>query len=287
LGAVSRLRTIPGSGVSVFFQKPFSAERSSPVVTTPRFIALVALVTIATGCVSPEIPVVETGERVAFPTPDGFELHGLYYGPPPVGPNATVTVLLLHPYGTSRADWGNFPASLAEHGFAVLTFDFRGHGESDQRNGTKASFRNFTAEDVSMLPVDVGAAVSFLQDEKQRSPSKFELVGASVGANAAAAYAANDTRMGSVSLISPAIDTAVLDLKPSMEAYAGAVFAAASKGDANSAAAARYAYDHAKAMRDIELIEGQAHGVALFSGTNLADRLMEWLAKDKTGSPPD
>ncbi|MBI4394041.1 MAG: alpha/beta fold hydrolase [Euryarchaeota archaeon] len=252
----------------------------------PLLPALIVVALLA-GCVGQDIPIVDKGERVAFVTPDGFGLKGVYHAPPPVGGNSSKTIVLLHPYGTSRADWGNFPATLSEAGFAVLAFDFRGHGESDEKNGTKASFRNFTAEDVAMLPLDVGAAVSFLSVDKHRSFDGFELVGASVGANAAVTYAANDTRIGSIALISPAIDTAVMDLKPPMETYGGALFAAASKGDTNSASAARYAYDHAKSVRDLELLEGSAHGVALFSGSALSERLLAWLAKDKTTVPPE
>jgi alpha-beta hydrolase superfamily lysophospholipase len=49
-------------------------------------------------------------------------------------PKETPIVLLLHMRGKSQRDWFPFAKFLQENGFAVCSFDFRGHGESREVN---------------------------------------------------------------------------------------------------------------------------------------------------------
>jgi pimeloyl-ACP methyl ester carboxylesterase len=67
-------------------------------------------------------------ENIHFFTADHVELSGTFY---PAGPKAPA-VLLLHKVGGSRNDagWPSFARELHKNGFAVLSFDFRGHGAS-------------------------------------------------------------------------------------------------------------------------------------------------------------
>jgi pimeloyl-ACP methyl ester carboxylesterase len=75
-------------------------------------------------------------EDVSFPTADGVELKGTYY-PSSKGKNGPVAIL-LHKYGSDRTkgDWDKLAKKLqaSDKGFAVLTFDFRGHGASTSVN---------------------------------------------------------------------------------------------------------------------------------------------------------
>jgi pimeloyl-ACP methyl ester carboxylesterase len=71
--------------------------------------------------------------RLDTTTDDGVRIIGDFYRSPR-GRNAPV-VLLLHPIGpgkqtASRKDWDKFPEQLQGKGFNVVTFDFRGHGDS-------------------------------------------------------------------------------------------------------------------------------------------------------------
>lgn len=69
-------------------------------------------------------------ERVRFITADFAEIQGLFY-PSDKGIKAPV-VIMLHPLGGSSdvAGWSDLAKKLQEKHFAVLTFDFRGHGNS-------------------------------------------------------------------------------------------------------------------------------------------------------------
>ena len=69
-------------------------------------------------------------EDVSFKTFDGVLLKGSYYKSAKGG-NSPV-VMLLHKFGGSRAqgDWEKLAVRLQKKGYAVMAFDFRGHGTS-------------------------------------------------------------------------------------------------------------------------------------------------------------
>jgi hypothetical protein len=73
-------------------------------------------------------------QDVKFTTADFVEIHGTYF-PGPKGKKAPC-VLLLHDLGKNRGEegWSQLALALQKQGYAVLTFDFRGHGDSTTVN---------------------------------------------------------------------------------------------------------------------------------------------------------
>lgn len=69
-------------------------------------------------------------ERVKFDTFDQVEIHGTYF--PGDAGNKSPCALVLHALGGSSREegWDNLAKALQKKHFAVLLFDFRGHGES-------------------------------------------------------------------------------------------------------------------------------------------------------------
>src|SRR4051794_24073060 len=69
-------------------------------------------------------------DKVRFSTIDGVEIMGNFYHAKPQAP----VVMLLHAFESSSRtkDWTNLAESLQKAGYAVLSFDFRGHGESTE-----------------------------------------------------------------------------------------------------------------------------------------------------------
>lgn len=59
-------------------------------------------------------------------TSDGIKLKATYYSPCKPGP----AMLLLHECDMDRKSWESFATSLVNEGIHVLTFDYRGYGES-------------------------------------------------------------------------------------------------------------------------------------------------------------
>src|SRR5262245_13296755 len=86
---------------------------------------LVALVPAATAAQDQK-----KGDDISFVTPDGLRLFGTWYK----ADRNACTIIMLHAYGpkenSSKGEWQVLARTLNEKGFAVLTFDFRGHGRS-------------------------------------------------------------------------------------------------------------------------------------------------------------
>lgn len=70
-------------------------------------------------------------QKFLFDSFDKVELQGTWYPSSAEGTKSPV-VLLLHKYGGSRLQegWETLAQALQDKGFAVLSFDFRGHGDS-------------------------------------------------------------------------------------------------------------------------------------------------------------
>lgn len=74
-------------------------------------------------------------ETFTCETADGVTLAGDFYPAPDTRRLVAPCVVLLHPIGpgkahASRRDFGLWPEELRKAGFAVITFDFRGYGDS-------------------------------------------------------------------------------------------------------------------------------------------------------------
>lgn len=72
----------------------------------------------------------EMVDKISFETVDGVLIKGSFY-PSAKGSNSPV-VMLMHKYGSDRTKggWDELAKHLQAQGFAVMSFDFRGHGES-------------------------------------------------------------------------------------------------------------------------------------------------------------
>lgn len=106
------------------------------------------------------------GGPVPYPRPEGER--------PPV-------VVLAHGYGGDQAVMSPMARSFAEAGYAVVTFDFRGHGSNTDR------FAGELAEDVS-------AVVDWAEASPLVDGPRLAVVGHSMGAGAVLDFATQDDR---------------------------------------------------------------------------------------------
>jgi hypothetical protein len=152
-------------------------------------------------------------ERVRFETVDKVEIHGTYYASDKK--NEAPCALLLHPVtGTSQlGGWDSLALALQKKGFAVLTFDFRGHGGSKNVEKTfwlnpvnqrgiktfsatnpreKIDFKDFNKSYYyPYLINDIAAAKEFLDnrnDQGECNSANLVLIGADTGATLGALW---------------------------------------------------------------------------------------------------
>src|SRR5436853_2835521 len=98
---------------------------------------------------------------------DGIKLKATYYAPNKPGP----AILLLHQCNMDRRSWDTFAIALAKRGIHVLTFDYRGFGETPAAGGREN------------LSSDIDAALATLMLMPGIDKNRVAVGGASCGVN--------------------------------------------------------------------------------------------------------
>ena len=132
-------------------------------------------------------PILAEPLPVTFTASDGIQLAGTYYAP--LDDSAPV-VILLHQFGSNQHQWDDLarwlqtglpdigldwlPPMPPDLTFAVLTFDFRGHGDSE----------GSMIIDSGLL-LDAQAALSFAKTQPGVDPNRVITIGTSIGSDGA------------------------------------------------------------------------------------------------------
>lgn len=124
-------------------------------------------------------------QEVALHTADGIDLAA-WYSP---GEKHSV-VIFVHGLGSNRAELVPEARLLARHGHGVLLFDSRASGDS---TGACASWGDLERRDIR-------AALDFVLSRPEVAKSAIGLYGFSVGATAAAIFAADEKRIAALAL---------------------------------------------------------------------------------------
>ncbi len=124
-------------------------------------------------------------ERVLIETTDELTLHGSLYLPADQSPRGLI--LFCHELGGDHWSALGYAGGLYRAGFAILAFDFRGHGQSDRMFGYEPLhwMTYFELEDVR-------AAIRFVQGRDDLNCLPLGLFGISRGGGAALTAAAEN-----------------------------------------------------------------------------------------------
>jgi alpha-beta hydrolase superfamily lysophospholipase len=213
-------------------------------------------------------------ERVQLTTEDGKNIVGHYYAA--LGDCA---VLLLHMLKSTKESWQPFAEQLHEKKCAVLSIDFRGHGESE---GGPEGYKQFSDEDHQKFIMDIDAAVKYLA---RREFSKVRIAGASIGANLALLYASEHVDVvEKILLLSAGLDykgiksePLVVNLKQDQEVYfVGDERDVKQYGSA--AANARKLHDLTKSKKYIKIFTDAKHGTDMLNvNQKFEEEMVQWL----------
>jgi pimeloyl-ACP methyl ester carboxylesterase len=153
-------------------------------VRTPKgrtaVAVLAAILSILASCDADVPPGSTAGSKeIAFPASDGVMLSGRLFGPD----DGSAGVVLAHMFPSDQSAWFAFAERLAQRGYRVLTFNFRGYcpgGGAGCSEGEKA---------ISETWQDVEGAVAALREE---GATRIGLVGASMGGTASLVAASKE-----------------------------------------------------------------------------------------------
>jgi pimeloyl-ACP methyl ester carboxylesterase len=143
------------------------------------------------------------GEEVTLRTPDGVDLAATVArgdGRVPASPmrepaerGRPPVVIFCHEFGADRRSAGPYTSGFLQAGFAVLAFDFRGHGDS--RNTDDYVARQW-ATDRELT--DLETVVAYARSREDLDGSQVVLFGVSRGGVTATVFAAHDTNVQAV-----------------------------------------------------------------------------------------
>ena len=94
-------------------------------------------------------------------------------------------ILLLHGYGENRRVWEEFRKQLLERGWAVMSLDLRGHGNSLIKNQRPVQPSPDWRANPREFPLDIDPALDWLKKQPRLNSNKIAIVGYDVGANLA------------------------------------------------------------------------------------------------------
>jgi alpha-beta hydrolase superfamily lysophospholipase len=205
-------------------------------------------------------------QRVTLRTDDGVQLAATWYEPDArQGP----AVILVHMLLKSRRDWDVLASRLSDAGIGVLTFDLRGHGDSQG-----------TAQDQAAMLQDLKAAKRFLVGRTDAIQGRIGIAGASLGATLAARLAADDATIRSLALLSPSLDYRGLRIEPAMRKVGSRpVLLAASSEDAYALRSARELQKD-MTTRELQLLTSAGHGTTMLTRSpELVSTLVDWFRR--------
>ncbi|HEV8057249.1 MAG TPA: alpha/beta fold hydrolase, partial [Actinomycetota bacterium] len=218
-----------------------------------RPIAILLLVASAlVACGEPPPPDLSRSRPVTFESRDGVTLEGRLFG------DGSTGVVMSHMQPADQRSWFAFANRLADQGYLVLTYDFRGYcpgGEGGCSQGER---------DIAAIWQDVLGAEDFVRSQ---GATKVALVGASMGGTAslvAAGQEGNDVA-AVITLSAPeSIEGLVVDAPLLQREQANKLFIAG-VGDATAAASAEHLSEIAPPPKRVAIIPVDDHGTDLLT----------------------
>ncbi len=213
---------------------------------------------------------------VSLKTSDGWQLHALYWP----GKADGLGAVLVHMASRSSEDWRRMGERLGNNGVHALALDLRGHGRSTTgADGKTLTYADLGPDDFQAMVRDVEAAVRYLRDQTNVDPERIVLIGASLGANLAIRYAAEDPRISNVILLSPGLEYKGVTAENAVEQYGSRpLFIAVSKEDRFSAKSALVLDALARGKKYLKIYTGAGHGTKMLSREpTLEPMIYKWM----------
>ena len=219
---------------------------------------------------------IKPAEPVALKAADGVALDA---GWRPTAAKAKAGAVLVPMLGHAREDYDGFAQALAGYGVASLAVSLRGHGKSAAPGGKARD--QFTTDDWKKAKQDIAAAVDQVRSKVDGAP--VIIVGASIGANLAVAYAAEQPdKVKGLVLMSAGLDYHGVTLaEPFAKIKSKPMLVIGSADDSQAVPVAKLQTMHegGKAFTMLQY-DGSDHGTDLLSKhAQIVTKVTDWLTK--------
>ena len=209
-------------------------------------------------------------ESVSLTTKDSWIIKGDYHAG-----NSIKGIILLPMMNHDRTSYDLLIPKFKQKGYHILAIDMRGHGESTN----KWLWKQFSNPDFAGMENDVAEAKKFLS---QKGVKDFYIIGASIGANIAMAYADKESSVKKIVLLSAGLDYHGVKTEAPASQFTRPLFIIASEGDEYSAESSQVLYNVSKSKNkaaELKIYPGSLHGTDLFPVTDLTELIIRFLEK--------
>lgn len=217
-------------------------------------------------------------QKVHFKTDDNQTIVAWLEQPESIG-NSHPAIILIHQGGSSKDEWTGLPLwhLLIKKGYAVLAYDIRQHGESSTDKDDIVDLFN----NPKRAPLDLKAAIKFLNSQAAIDPERIGIIGASVGANLAVMASAIDAYpIRSAIAISGKADAAQNLANTQIPLKGQHLFVIASEGEQSGLRKqwAESFYQFAQKPKKLKIAVGSAHGSSILKEQpTLNTEIIQWL----------
>ncbi len=224
-----------------------------PVRARPIAVLLLAAIAFV-ACGGPPPPDLSGSHAVTFESRDGVTLEGRLFG------DGSTGVVLSHMQPADQRSWFAFANRLADAGYLVLTYDFRGYCPGGQGGCSQGELQ------IASIWQDVLGAMDFIRSQ---GATTVALVGASMGGTASLVAAGQEgsdvavvvTLSAPTSIEGLDVDAALLQRVDANKLFIAGV------GDASAAASAEQLYEMAPPPKKPEIVPADDHGTDLLTGS--------------------
>ncbi|MDP3963273.1 MAG: alpha/beta fold hydrolase [bacterium] len=193
--------------------------------------------------------------------------------------------LFLHQRGKDHAIWDGLRKTLEARGFSTLAIDLRGHGKSDGL-GKRHDLKFDQVDDYHTMYYDVTAAMDFIRYDSPPlrggvgEDVEVVIVGSSIGANLALAYAADHFDVKAIAVFSPGLNYYGLRTDDVMIQYKHPLALISAKDDPSYADTQKLLKLPGVQRGNIwyQEYETGGHGIAILeSHPELGEKIAEWM----------
>lgn len=176
-------------------------------------------------------------------------------------------VILVHMLGRDKSDFEQLAKQFQTHGITTLALDLRGHGDSD------LELNSFTESDFKNMINDLNAAYNYLI---QQQYTNIGIIGASIGANTALNYAAQNQNIKALILLSPGLNYRGVKTEESIKQYDRPLLIMASTEDSYAYQSSNQLSNLAPGDADLLSYTNRGHGTDMLND-KLNDRILQWM----------
>jgi dienelactone hydrolase len=209
-------------------------------------------------------------KEVTFRSADGFTLKGTFYSAEKPGPG----LLLLHQCDGNRRVYDHLATMLNTARYNVLTFDFRGFGESQAGEYTDSTAQRQKVMD--RMPGDIEAALSFLKSQSSVNPRAVGIVASNCAVNQAVHAGRHHPEIRTLVLLSGGTDgegEAYIKDSPKVP-----ILGVASEEDSEAAATMKLVALSTNSDSHLEMFTNAGHGASIFANQpDLESDIVIWF----------